>query len=96
VRRSAASWRDGQRDTVSLALAEALRSAVARKELTSHLPVEILADFFLVNAFSAALAWCAHPKTPLRTVFGAVIDIFIDGARGPRRAVRTRTRRGRA
>ncbi|HEY2517000.1 MAG TPA: TetR/AcrR family transcriptional regulator [Polyangiaceae bacterium] len=85
VRRAAASWRDGQRDPVSQALAGALRTAVARKELTSNLPAEVLADFFLINAFSATLSWCAHPKTPLRSIFGAVVEIFLHGARGRRR-----------
>ena len=76
-RRAAASLREGQRDPVSQALADGFRSAVAKKELTSFLPAEVLADFFLVNALAAALAWCAHPKTPLRTVLSAVIGIFL-------------------
>ncbi len=95
VRRAAASLREGQRDPVSQALADGFRAAVARKELTEFLPAEILADFFLVNAFAAALSWCAHPKTPLRTVFSSVIGIFLNGARAQRRASSPR-RRSRA
>jgi AcrR family transcriptional regulator len=90
VRRAAASLREGQRDPVSQALADAFRSAVARKDLTTFLPPEVLADFFLVNALAAALAWCAHPKTPLRTVLSAVIGIFLNGAGAPRRKPRLR------
>ena len=96
VRRAAASFREGQRDPVSQALADGFRAAVARKELTEFLPAEVLADFFLVNAFSAALSWCAHPKTPLRVVFSSVIGIFLDGARAQRPAPRARRTGGRA
>ncbi len=91
VRRAAASLREGERDPVSQALADGFRRAVARKELSTFLPAEVLADFFLVNALAATLSWCAHPKTPLRIVLSAVIGIFLDGARahgrahGPRR-----------
>ena len=98
VRRAAASLRDGQRDPVSQALADGFRGAVTRKELSTFLPAEVLADFFLVNALAAALSWCAHPKTPLRIVLSSVIGIFLNGARaqrrasGPRRPRRTRER----
>jgi AcrR family transcriptional regulator len=85
VRRAASTLRDGQRDPVSQALADAFRAAVTRKELSSFLPAEVLADFFLVNAFAAALSWCAHPKTALRVVLSAVIGIFLNGAHGARR-----------
>jgi AcrR family transcriptional regulator len=91
VRRAAATLREGQRDPVSEALADGFRAAVARKELTAHLPAEVLADFFLINSFAAALSWCAHPKTPLRAVFSSVIGIFVNGARDLRRPRRPRT-----
>ncbi len=85
VRRAAASLRDGQSDPVSLALASVFRRAVKRKELTPFLPPEVLGDFFLVNAFAAALAWCAHPALPLRSVLVTVIEIFLNGACTTRR-----------
>jgi len=81
VRRAAAQFRDQAADPVSAALAEIFRAAAARKELSAHLPAEVLADFFLVNAFAAALAWCAHPRLPLPTVLASVIEIFLTGAR---------------
>ena len=89
VRRAAASFREGQRDPVSLALADGFRAAVARGELTAFLPAEVLADFFLVNVLSAALSWCAHPKFPLRGVLSSVIGIFLNGARAQRRVLRS-------
>lgn len=85
VRRAAAAFREGQSDPVSLVLSDIFRAAAKRKELTSGLAPEVLGDFFLVNAFAAALAWCAHPLVPLHTVLTAVIDIFLNGARTPRR-----------
>lgn len=89
VRRAAAQFRDQAADPVSAALADVFRHAVARKQLTGHLPPEVLADFFLVNAFAAALAWCAHPRIPLSTVLASVIDIFLNGA-GARARARAR------
>jgi AcrR family transcriptional regulator len=85
VRRAAATLRDGQRDPVSLALGDVFRRAVKRKELTPYLPPEVLGDFFLVNAFAAALAWCAQAgrdsaTVPLQTVLATVIEIFLNGA----------------
>jgi AcrR family transcriptional regulator len=85
VRRASTQFRDGQSDPVSEALSLAFRDAVKRKELSPALPADILADFFLINAFAAALSWCAHRKTPLRTVFATVIEIFLSGASAPRR-----------
>jgi len=93
VRRAAASFREGERDPVSQALAVEFRAAVARKELTDFLPAEVLADFFLVNAFAATLSWCAHPKTPLRRVFSSVIGIFLEGARAERRRPQVKAKR---
>jgi AcrR family transcriptional regulator len=85
IRRAAASLRESAEDPVSQALSTVFRASVKRKELTTHLPAEVLADFFLVNAFAAALAWCAHPKMPLQTVLKTVIEIFLNGARASRR-----------
>lgn len=85
VRRAAATFRETTTDPVSHALGNVFRASVKRKELTAHLPAEVLADFFLVNTFAAALAWCAHPKMPLLTVLGTVTDIFLNGARSARR-----------
>jgi AcrR family transcriptional regulator len=85
VRRAAATFREGQTDPVSRALTDVFRAAVKRKELTPDLAPEVLGDFFLVNAFAAALAWCAHPLVPLHTVLASVIDIFLNGARTSRR-----------
>jgi AcrR family transcriptional regulator len=81
VRRAVETFPEGERDPVSQALADGFRAAVARGELTEFLPAEVLADFFLINAFAAALSWCAHPKTPLRVVFASVVGIFLHGAR---------------
>jgi AcrR family transcriptional regulator len=85
VRRASAAFRTGEPDAVSRALTEAFRSAVKKKELTPVMPPEILADFFLINVFAATLAWCAHRKGPLKPILVSVIDIFLGGARAPRR-----------
>jgi AcrR family transcriptional regulator len=84
VRRAAAQFRDQSSDPVSAELTTVFRAAVKRKELSAHLPAEVLADFFLVNTFAAVLAWCAHPKMALTQVLASVIEIFLKGARARR------------
>jgi AcrR family transcriptional regulator len=81
VRRASQAFRSGEPDPVSRALTEAFRAAVKKKELTSAMSPEILADFFLINAFAATLAWCAHRKGSLKNVLVSVIAIFLGGAR---------------
>lgn len=87
VRRAAAGFTvdKGDESPVRYVLGEYFRAAVKRRELTMSLPPVVLADFFLVNAFSAALAWCGHPTLPLRSVLSTVVEIFLNGARAARR-----------
>ena len=83
--RGAATFQPESLGPVRTAIAASFRAAKQRRELTASMPAEVLADFFLINVFAAALAWCAHPRHPLREVLRSVVDIFLNGARGPRR-----------
>jgi hypothetical protein len=53
-------------------------------ELRSLLPVQMLADVFLLDVFAALMAWAIlpAPAPELRVVLAAVIDLFLHGARG--------------
>lgn len=81
-----AASRSQRSDTVRAALVPFIARAQERGELGVRLPPEVLCDMFLVSAFAAALAWCAHPKLPLLTPLRTVTDIFVKGARGKRRS----------
>lgn len=73
----------------SRALYEALvvffRAAVAKGEFTVLIDPGALVDFYLLSVFAAALAWCAHPKLPLHVSLANATQIFLHGARVPRR-----------
>ncbi len=61
------------------ALVARFEAAIARGELPSALPGVLLADFFLVNQFTAALAWSRSPSLPLDAVLTQVVDFFLRG-----------------
>jgi AcrR family transcriptional regulator len=83
--RRAAETREGHKAPLRAALGQRFAAAAERRELAAHLAAPLLADLFLVNLFAGALAWCAHPKVPLGSVLGTVVELFLDGARRQRR-----------
>lgn len=70
----------GPRDPVRIALAQRFDAAIRRNELSSPLPAELLADIFLLNAFTGLLAWSANPGLPLTPVLEGVVHLFLVGA----------------
>lgn len=70
----------GQREAIRLALEARFERAVALGEIQSPLPPALLADIFLLNTFSALLAWTAAPALPLAPVLDGVIALFLHGA----------------
>ncbi len=70
----------GPRDPVRVALAERFEAAIQRNELLSSLPAALLADIFLLNAFTGLLAWSANPGLPLAPVLEGVVHLFLAGA----------------
>lgn len=61
------------------ALARRFAAAAERGELPAVLPASMLADFFLVNVFAAALSWVRHPELPLELVLEQVVGFFLRG-----------------
>lgn len=57
-------------------------AAANRGQLSSVLPPEVLADFYLSNALAAMMAWCANPALELEMVLKGVSQLFLTGARG--------------
>lgn len=58
------------------------KKAAERGELSTFVAPEVLADFFLVNCFSAMLAWAGNTNgQTLEVVLKGVIHLFMSGAR---------------
>ena len=59
------------------ALIPPLRRAAERGEIGELIPPELLSEFFLVNQFGAALAWCGNPMVPLEELLQNVVTFFL-------------------
>lgn len=70
-----------RRHPVQLALIPRFEQAVARGEVDTAIPAELLTEFFLVNLFSVALTWTAAPLAPLDQLLDQVVTFFLRGAR---------------
>jgi AcrR family transcriptional regulator len=55
--------------------------AADRDELTQAVPPQILADFYLANAFAVAVGWSTNPILPLDQALQASALLFLNGAR---------------
>ena len=71
------------RDPVRVRLAERFAMSLARGDLQSPLAPELLADIFLLNAFTGLLAWSGNPGLPLGVMLDGVVQLFLTGAAGP-------------
>ena len=70
---------EAPRDPIRQALTARFQGAIDRKKIRSPLSAEMLADFFLVEALAASLAWTANPALPLAEVLGTVVAVFLYG-----------------
>jgi TetR/AcrR family transcriptional regulator, repressor for uid operon len=85
VRGAAVTMRSKELDPVQRVLAARFKSAGERGELTSAVRSTVLANVFLVHVLTATLAWSSKPRPRLATALGDVTEIFLNGARAPRR-----------
>jgi TetR/AcrR family transcriptional regulator, repressor for uid operon len=85
VRGAAVTMRSKELDPVHRVLAARFKSAGERGELTSAVRSTVLANVFLVHVLTATLAWSSKPRPRLATALGDVTEIFLNGARAPRR-----------
>jgi TetR/AcrR family transcriptional repressor of uid operon len=85
VRGAAVTMRSKELDPVHRALAARFKSAGERGELTGAVRSTVLANVFLVHVLTATLAWSSRPRPRLATALGDVTEIFLNGARAPRR-----------
>jgi AcrR family transcriptional regulator len=84
LRRIAEVESEREREPLRIHLVRHVEAAVKAGELRSLLPVQMLADVFLLDVFAALMAWAIlpAPAPDLRVVLAAVIDLFLHGARG--------------
>ena len=69
---------------VQLALIPRFHHAVERGEISTLIPPELMTEFFLVNVFGAALAWCGKPMATLDQTLSAVVGFFLRAGAVPK------------
>ena len=74
------SFPTGNREPIRQVLTVRFHNALHRGELESGLPAELLADIFLLNAFTALLAWSGNPQISAAPALDAVVTLFLHGA----------------
>ena len=70
---------------VHRALAARFKAVGERGELTRAVRPTVLANVFLIHVLTATLAWSSRPRPRLVTALADVTEIFLNGARAPRR-----------
>jgi AcrR family transcriptional regulator len=71
----------GEVHPVRGALIPWLEAAAHRGEIGALMPPQLLAEFFLVNVFGAALAWVGNPVVPLDQLLRNVVLFFLKATR---------------
>lgn len=79
LRQASEQGREAPRDPIRQALTARFQEAIDRKKIRSPLTAAMLADFFLVEALAASLAWTANPDLPLEAALGTVVAVFLHG-----------------
>ena len=74
---------DREAEIVRHAMSTRFEQAAARHELSSVIPPEVLADFYLLNCLAAMASWCVQPIMPLTDMLAGVTHLFMNGARAP-------------
>ncbi|MFI5299145.1 MAG: TetR/AcrR family transcriptional regulator [Polyangiales bacterium] len=69
-------------DPLRLELTTHLARAIDVGELATVLPPAILADTFLLQVFAGLMAWSAMGEPALEVMMPAVVDLFLNGAKG--------------
>jgi AcrR family transcriptional regulator len=70
----------GEAHPIRMTLVPRFKSAERRGEIGQLIPPELLADFFLINLFGAALAWCGNQMLGLEDLLKNVVLFFLKSA----------------
>ena len=57
--------------------------AAERQEVSALVTPQVLADFYLANAFAVAVSWSTAPTHPLETVLTGAAYLFLHGVKNP-------------
>ncbi|HMJ55007.1 MAG TPA: helix-turn-helix domain-containing protein [Polyangiaceae bacterium] len=82
LKRTISTARAREEEPLRLELVRHVERALAKGELGSVLPAQMLADVFLLNVFAALMAWAPTGEPSLGVVMPGVIDLFLRGAEG--------------
>jgi len=82
LKRTISTARAREEEPLRLELVRHVERALAKGELDSVLPAQMLADVFLLNVFAALMAWAPTGEPSLGVVMPGVIDLFLRGAEG--------------
>jgi AcrR family transcriptional regulator len=85
VRGATVAVRSKTHAPVPRVLAARFKAAGERGELTGAMQPAVLANVFLVQVLTATLAWSSRPRPRLAVALADVTEIFLNGARAPRR-----------
>lgn len=80
LRYTATTMRDQEATPLRVALSARFKDAMARGEIASHLPAEMLGDLFLGHMLAGLLAWYGNRELGLRGMLDAVAVLFWKGA----------------
>ena len=70
-------------DGIRAVLGRRFEHAAETGQLSTLVPHQIIADFYLANAFAVAVSWSTNPDImPLAGALQAAAILFLDGARG--------------
>ena len=95
LRRTIGTARLREEEPLRLELVPHVERALAKGELRSILPAQMLADVFLLNVFAALMAWAPEGEPSLDVVMPGVVDLFLRGAEGfgaPLRSVKKKAK----
>ncbi|MET0591866.1 MAG: TetR/AcrR family transcriptional regulator [Polyangiaceae bacterium] len=95
LQRTISTARMREEEPLRLELVRHVERALAKGELASILPAQMLADVFLLNVFAALMAWAPVGEPSLDVVMPGVVDLFLRGAEGfgtPPRAAKKKSK----
>jgi len=64
-------------------LGQRFADAATRGEVSGLIEPQVLADFYLANAFAVAVSWSSEPTMPLEQVLKGAAFLFLHGVKAP-------------